>query len=268
MKSSIMATPIYDSAYNKSSTRLQSLQQWNNIRNELNLLECDIAVITSRQTLNDAFAFKTHLINPKIGEQVLLINNRYLISSAARTTYVGEFTNEYLRDHNFELIDSGHILNRFDPLNCLWESELKTLWVGINEDFSYEDFRQLASLFEGEDLIVRPLTMNKGYTRLALYLNSVNKHVLIHEHAFDEHAIYAISARYNALNNPLLYIPVSVDDVHLGAINSLVVGNKIIISSCSDDLHRTLQIKGIDIILSDVNQFTSMGTKCLAVQFE
>jgi len=269
MKNFVMVSPLCTNAHNKllDINWFNALQQWNDVRSHLNILGCTGAVgWHPGKMINTTFEISRAVLNAKVSEQVLIINDTYLLSSLANTTSQGEFIKKYLDDHNFELLNIDS-LNKFDPLNCLWESELKTLWVGINEDFAYEDYLTLANLFEGEDLIVRPLTMNQGYTRLALYLNSIDGRVLIHENAFDEHAIYAISARYDALNNPLLYIPVSADDANLGAINSLVVGNKIIISKCSDDLLCALQIKGVEVIISDVDQFTTMGTKCLAALF-
>jgi N-dimethylarginine dimethylaminohydrolase len=95
-------------------------------------------------------------------------------------------------------------------------------------------------------------------------LNVIDDKILIFEDAFKEHALYILSTWYNLINR----IPVLEEDMKKMAINSILLGDSLIMAYCSNEFEEKLSLKGLSVIRREVDYLTNFGTKSLVVAYE
>lgn len=138
--------------------------------------------------------------------------------------------------------------------DCIWDARRQLFWAGYGPRSSKEAAQYIEQYF-GKKVIALELLSSRFY-HLDLSLSPLsNGEIIYYPEAFSENSRKLIEEIVEADK----LITLSKEDAFNFVCNLVNIGDKIILSRCSDELKTLLTSKGYSVILSPVDQFGLAG---------
>jgi arginine dihydrolase len=238
-------------------------QAFNQLRNTLNRVGCEVEVAPGRAGLPD-------MVFP--ANAAVVLDGRAMIARFFHPQRRGE---EQAFLQYFESLAQRGLLGDVQQLpagcfqegagDCLWDASRGLFWAGFGPRSSRDSIKHLSRWF-GREIVPLELVSDRCYHLDVCFCPLSGGEILYFPQAFTEQSLQTLRARVPAE----LLIEATEDDLCRFSVNAICVGRNVVVNSSAERLRRVLAQRGYAVHEVDVSPFMLAGgaAACMTLRLD